>query len=129
MLQTTVCASEVLSTRDIGMRPTQELCEIVGRFMVAGEGVVAHWVEYAKGILLFVMAPGDDYSGEFYIYDRKKGGFWLLDLPDNVFGGYPLTEMRRKIREFRLLELAENPGQLARPSLRAKSFCDFAEAV
>ena len=129
MLQTGVYASEVFSTRDFGMRPTQDLCEVIGRFVVAGEGVLAHWVEYAKGLLLFVMAPGDDHSGEFYIYDRKQGRFWLLDLPDNVFGGYPLTEMRQKIREFRLLELAENPGQLRQPTQRANSFCHFAKAV
>src|SRR6188474_2548064 len=73
MLPTGVCASEVLSTKNLNMRPTQDLCEIIGRFMIAGEGVVAHWVEYAKGLLLFVMAPGDDRSGEFYVYDRKKG--------------------------------------------------------
>ena len=73
MSPTGVCASEVLSTTNLNMRPTQDLCEIIGRFMVAGEGVVAHWVEYAKGLLLFVMAPGDDRSGEFYVYDRKQG--------------------------------------------------------
>lgn len=45
---------------------------------MTAEGVVAHWVEYGKGALLFVMAPGDDRSGAFYIYDRKQGasGFW-----------------------------------------------------
>ena len=110
MLPTGVCASEVLSTKNLNMRPTQDLCEIIGRFMVAGEGVVAHWVEYAKGLLLFVMAPGDDRSGEFYVYDRKKGSFWLLELPDNVFGGYSTAEMRQKMREFRLLESARKSG-------------------
>ena len=129
MLQTGVCASESFTTSDFGMRPTQDLCEIVGRFAVAGEGVIAHWVEYSQGVLLFVMAPGDQRSGEFYVYDRKKGRFWLLTLPDPVFGGYPMSDMKRKVREFRLLELAENPGQLARPAARTNSFCHLAEAV
>ena len=129
MLPTGVCASEVLSTKNLNMRPTQDLCEIIGRFMVAGEGVVAHWVEYAKGLLLFVMAPGDDRSGEFYVYDRKKGSFWLLELPDNVFGGYSTTEMRQKMREFRLLELAENPSRLTAASRLANSFGDLPKAV
>jgi len=129
MLPTGVCASEVLSTKNLNMRPTQDLCEIIGRFMVAGEGVVAHWVEYAKGLLLFVMAPGDDRSGEFYVYDRKRGSFWLLELPDNVFGGYSTTEMRQKMREFRLLELAENPSLLATAARLANSFCDLPKAV
>ena len=129
MLPTGVCASEVLSTKNLNMRPTQDLCEIIGRFMVAGEGVVAHWVEYAKGLLLFVMAPGDDRSGEFYVYDRKKGSFWLLELPDNVFGGYSTAEMRQKMREFRLLELAENPSRLTAASRLANSFGDLPKAV
>src|SRR5579885_757376 len=63
-----VCASPVLSTSDLKVRPEQDVTEIVARFVAVGEGVVAHWVEYAKGLLLFVMAPGDDRSGEFYIY-------------------------------------------------------------
>lgn len=129
MSPTGVCASEVLSTANLNMRPTQDLCEIVGRFMVTGEGVVAHWVEYAKGLLLFVMAPGDDRSGEFYIYDRKRGSFWLLELPDTVFGGYSITEMRQKMREFPLLELAENPARLLGARQRANSFGDLPNAV
>lgn len=108
-----VCASPVLSTSDLKVRPEQDVTEIVGRFLAVGEGVIAHWVEYARGLLLFVMAPGDERSGEFYIYDRKRGSFWLLDLSDGVFGGYSAAEMRRKIREFRLLDLAENPARLA----------------
>jgi hypothetical protein len=107
-----VCASPVLSTKDLNIRVEQDPTEIVARFLAAGEGVVAHWVEYAKGLLLFVMAPGDERSGEFYIYDRKRGNFWLLDLADGVFGGYSVAEMRRKIRDFRLLDFAENPARL-----------------
>jgi hypothetical protein len=107
-----VSASPVMNTRDLNTRPERELTEIVGSFLNAGEGVVAHWVEYAKGVLLFVMAPGDDRSGEFYIYDRKKGTFWLLALADEIFGGYAVHQMRTKIREFGLLEFAANPAQL-----------------
>jgi hypothetical protein len=95
------------------MRTGQDVTEIIARFLAVGEGVVGHWVEYARGLLLFVMAPGDDRSGEFYVYDRNRGSFWLLDLADGVFGGYSVAEMRQKIREFRLLEFAENPAHLA----------------
>jgi hypothetical protein len=95
------------------MRTDQDVTDIVSRFLGAAEGVVAHWVEYARGVLLFVMAPDDDRSGAFYIYDRKHGSFWILDLADGVFGGYSRQEMRRKIRDFRLLDFAENPGRLA----------------
>jgi hypothetical protein len=33
MQRNTVCASEVLSTKDMNMRPSQDLCEIIGRFL------------------------------------------------------------------------------------------------
>ena len=102
-----VSASEVLSTRDMNVRPGRDVTEIVGT-----EAVVAHWVEYSKGLLLFVMVPGDERSGEFYIYDRRKGSFWLLNLADSVFGGYALVDMRQKIKDFRLLDFAEDPSLL-----------------
>jgi hypothetical protein len=108
-----VSASPVMNTGDLNTRPERDLAEIVGDFLTVGEGVVAHWVEYAKGVLLFVMAPGDERSGEFYVYDRKKGTFWLLALADGIFGGYSAGQMRQKIREFGLLEFAANPSRLA----------------
>jgi hypothetical protein len=106
-------ASQVFQTQDLDVRSDADVAEVVSRFVTLAEGVVAHWVEYAKGVLLFVMAPDDDRSGAFYIYDRKRGRFWLLDLVDGVYGGYSRREMRRKIREFRLLAFAENPARLS----------------
>ena len=108
-----VIACSVVSTKDLNLRPQHDIAEIVGRFLTFGEGVVAHWVEFARGVLLFVMAPGDHHSGEFYVYDRKRGQFWLLELADGVFGGYEVSQMREKIREFGLLRFAENPSEIA----------------
>jgi hypothetical protein len=68
------------------------------------------------------MAPGDARSGEFYVYDRNKGSFWLLTLADGVFGGYSVAEMRPKIRDFRLMEFAENPARLAAARRPGNSF-------
>lgn len=112
-IPSTLAALAVLDVKDLNMRRHPDLCEAVARFLAIGEGVVAHWVEFTRGVLLFVMAPGNPRSGEFYVYDRKRGTFWLLSLPDAVYGGYSVAEMRQKIREFRLLELAENPARLA----------------
>ena len=108
-----VCASRVLSTKDLKMPTETDVTNVISQFVAAAEGVIAHWVEYAKGVLLFIMVPGDKRSGAFYIYDRKRGRFWLLDLRDGVFGGYSRREIRRKIREFRLLAFAENPARLS----------------
>ena len=103
-----VRASRVLGAEDLKMRTEQDLRKIVSGFVASAEGVAAHWVEYAKGVLLFVMAPDDKRSGAFYVYDRERRNFWLLEPADGVFGGYYLREMRRKIRAFRLLDLAQN---------------------
>lgn len=129
MNQNIVCAGPVLNTKDLHTRTDRDLSEIVGQFLLYSEGVVAHWVEYARGVLLFVMAPGDERSGEFYIYDRQKGTFWLLNLIDDVFGGYSIGEMRRKMKDFRLPELAENPARLRVLPHAAKSFCGLSKAV
>jgi hypothetical protein len=108
-----VRASRVLSASDLKMPAEQDVAQVVSRFVTAAEGVVAHWVEYAKGVLLFVMVPDDRRSGAFYVYDRNRRHFWLLEPADGVFGGYSIREMRKKIRQFRLLELAANPSRLA----------------
>ena len=40
-----VRASRVLSAKDLKMRTDQDITDIVSRFLVTAEGVVAHWVE------------------------------------------------------------------------------------
>ena len=107
-----VRVSHVVAAKNLKMPTEQDVRKIVSLFLTVAEGVVAHWVEYARGVLLFVMAPGDNRSGAFYIYDRKRGSFWLLEPADGVFGGYCFNEMGQKIREFRLLDFAENPALL-----------------
>ncbi len=107
-----VRVSRVLKAEDLKMRTEPDVRKIISRFVTATEGVVAHWVEYAKGVLLFVMTPGDKQSGAFYIYDRQQGSFWLVEPADGVFGGYSFSEMQRKMRAFRLSDFAENPARL-----------------
>jgi len=107
-----VCASRVLSTKDLKMPTEKDVTKVVSQFVTAAEGVIAHWVEYAKGVLLFIMVPGDKRSGAFYIYDRKLGNFWLLELADGVSGCYSIRDMPQKIDQFRLLDFAENPALL-----------------
>ena len=107
-----VRASHVLSTADLKIPAEQDVRTVVSQFVAAAEGVVAHWVEYAKGVLLFVMVPGDKRSGAFYIYDRTRGSFWLLEPVDGLFGGYSIRQMTQKIRQFRLLDFAENPARI-----------------
>ena len=108
-----VRTSCVLRAKDLNLPNDNDPRTVVSHFVTAAEGVATLWVEYAKGVLLFVMAPGDEVSGAFYVYDRHKRNFWILEPVDGVFGGYSIRDMRRKIRQFQLLQFAENPASLA----------------
>jgi len=77
------------------------------------EGRIKKWIDYAKGVLLFVMVPGDPESGIFYVYDRARQSFWMIDLPEtSQFGGYRLDEFERLAQLHGLKALAQNPQRL-----------------
>ena len=77
------------------------------------EGHIKKWVDYAKGILLFVMVPGDAESGMFYIYDRAEQTFWMIDLAATTrYGGYRLDEFEQLAQLHGLKALAQNPAGL-----------------
>jgi len=77
------------------------------------EGHIKKWIDYAKGILLFVMVPGDPESGMFYIYDRAQQTFWMVDLAATTqYGGYRLDEFEGLAQLHGLKALAQNPAGL-----------------
>ena len=74
------------------------------------EGHIKKWIDYAKGILLFVMVPGDAESGMFYIYDRAEQTFWMVDVAGTTrYGGYRLDEFEQLAQLHGLKALAQNP--------------------
>lgn len=77
------------------------------------EGQIKKWIDYAKGILLFVMVPGDPESGMFYVYDRNRQTFWMVDVPETArYGGYRLDEFEPLAQAHGLKALAQNPQRL-----------------
>ena len=77
------------------------------------EGQIKKWIDFAKGVLLFVMVPGDPESGMFYIYDRAEQTFWMVDLAETSrFGGYRLDEFEPLAQLHGLKALAQNPQRL-----------------
>lgn len=77
------------------------------------EGHIKKWIDYAKGILLFVMVPGDPESGMFYVYDRAEQTFWMVDLAGTTrYGGYRLDEFEQLAQLYGLKALAQNPAGL-----------------
>jgi hypothetical protein len=77
------------------------------------EGQLRKWLDYAKGALLFVMVPEDPESGMFYIYDRARQRFFMVDLSEvDRYGGYRLEEFEQMAQVFGLKALAQNPQTL-----------------
>ncbi len=85
------------------------------------EAHLRRWVDYARGALLFLMVPGDPESGAFYIYDRARQAFFLVDQAQTPrFGGYGLQEFDQVAEACGLKALARNPRGLA--TARAETF-------
>jgi hypothetical protein len=77
------------------------------------EGQIKKWIDYAKGVLLFVMVPGDPESGMFYVYDRAQQTFWMIDLAGTTrYGGYRLEEFEQLAQLHGLKVLAQDPQGL-----------------
>jgi hypothetical protein len=77
------------------------------------EGQIKKWIDYAKGVLLFVMVPNDPESGMFYVYDRVEQTFWMVDLAGTAkYGGYRLDDFEQLAQTHGLKALAENPRSL-----------------
>jgi hypothetical protein len=101
------------SARRLGLDRLDEDALILG-FVRWAEGQLKKWRDYAKGALLFVMVPDDPESGMFYIYDRGRQTFWMVDLADVPrYGGYRLDEFEQIAQSFGLKALAQNPKVLA----------------
>ncbi len=78
------------------------------------EAHLKRWVDYARGALLYLMVPGDPESGAFYVYDRARQAFFLVDRAQpSRFGGYRLEEFDEIAEECGLKSLAQNPRRLA----------------
>ncbi len=78
------------------------------------EARLKKWVDYARGALLFLMVPGDPESGAFYIYDRARQAFFLVDQAEAPrIGGYRLGEFDKIAEACGLKALARNPHGLA----------------
>jgi hypothetical protein len=77
------------------------------------EGQIKRWIDYAKGVLLFVMVPDDPESGMFYVYDRAEQTLWMVDLAGTTrYGGYRLDEFEQLAQIHGLKALAQNPQRL-----------------
>ena len=108
MAQATV--DTVLHLEDFGLERLDEDQAIVG---FAQKAKLVRWLDFAQGALLFLMVPGDNESGTFYIYDRDRSSFYPLSLPiEHRYGGFREDEFESLTKAFDLVRLARNPRVL-----------------
>ncbi len=81
---------------------------------VADYPEIARWVQFPRGLMLFLMVPGDSESGAVYVYDRCDGIWYLVDFQDQNYGGYSLAELDVLLGRCYFLRLVENPRCLRR---------------
>ena len=108
-------ATAVVSMADLGLDEQAGIDDAVAGFLRMAEAeTTARWAQFPRDLLLFVFAPGDDESGAFYVYDRKRGVFYLLTVRgDRRYGGYRIEEYDELVRNHRLYDLAQQPGLVA----------------
>jgi hypothetical protein len=74
---------------------------------------IEKWVQFPKALFLFLVVPGDQESGAFYVYDRRARIWFWVDFDDDKFGGYTVSDFDRLVRECRFLDIVERPHLLA----------------
>ena len=82
-------------------------------FAAWAEASIVRWIQFPRGVLLFLMVPGDLESGHFYLLDRPKRTFYELNVDgDGRWGGQRPDEFDGLTNSLGLKEFAECPGAL-----------------
>ena len=97
----------------VEVRKDEMLDSAVAKLLAITDGAeIARWVQFPRGVLLFVVVPGDAESGAFYVLDRKAGTWYLVDFEDEKYGGYSEADFECLIRAGRFARLIEQPQLL-----------------
>jgi len=110
----TLTANRVLTLEDLGLDRTAGLDQASRGLADVSEAQIVRWVQFLAGALFFILVPGDPESGGVYVFDRKNGVFYLLDFPDQNWGGYSVAEYDVLERSYGLTLLAQRPWLLKR---------------
>ena len=93
----------------------KELEVAVAELLAVGDyPEIARWIQFPRGLMLFLMVPGDSRSGAVYVYDRCDGIWYFVDFEDQNYGGYSLAELDVLLGCCYFLRLVENPRSLRR---------------
>jgi len=101
---------KVMATSLIEICKSETLDSAVAKLMVITDGAeIARWVQFPRGLLLFVVVPGDPESGAFYVLDRKRGTWYWVDFEDQKYGGYSEEDFECLMKGCRFARLVEQP--------------------
>lgn len=105
-------AQTVLTIADLGLDSRVSTDKAVFAFLERSEGVASRWVQFPTGVLLFVTVPDDPHSGAIYLYDRRRGLFYLLEIDSEADGQLTIADYERLIRTCRLFDFIRRPWRL-----------------
>jgi hypothetical protein len=87
--------------------------QAVRAFAQWADARIVKWIQFPRGVLLFLMVAGDLESGHFYLLDRPKRTFYELNIGgDARWGGYRQDEFEELTDSLGLKQLAERPRDL-----------------
>jgi hypothetical protein len=93
----------------------KELEVAVAELLAVGDyPEIARWIQFPRGLMLFLMVRGDARSGAVYVYDRCDGIWYWVDFQDQNYGGYSLADLQVLLDRCHFLRLVENPRCLRR---------------
>lgn len=118
-----------IALNELGLEAQAGVDKAVLAFLDWAEGIAVRWIQMPAGVLLFVAVPGDPRSGAFYIYERRRGVFHLLELAGEPNGQLTTDDFERLLRGQRLLNLARHPWSLRAESRKLVSDSAFACAA
>lgn len=104
---------KLLEVGELGIEWNASADKAVRAFAAWAEAKIVKWIQFPRGVLLFLMVPGDLESGHFYLLDRPKRMFYELNVAgDDRWGGYRPDEFEGLANSLGLKQLAERPRSL-----------------
>ena len=104
---------KLLEVGELGVDRNVCADQAVHAFAAWAEARIVKWIQFPRGVLLFLMVPGDLESGHFYLLDRPKRTFYELNIAgDCRWGGYRQDEFDGLTNSLGLKQLAERPRAL-----------------
>jgi hypothetical protein len=103
----------VTATSLVEVRKEEKLESAIAKLLaITDGGEIARWVQFPRGLLLFIVVPGDPESGAFYVFDRKIGTWYWIDFEDDKYGGYSEADFECLMKACRFARLIEQPQLL-----------------